>query len=121
MSLRKHALLIVEHDPIIRSLYVRTLARHYEILVAQTVDQVITHSAHPALWAVIIEPHRSDGLGLAYLDAVYQHTRPRHIPVLVCSVLDAQDIPHWDAETCYLVKPIAPESLHEFIERQRSI
>jgi hypothetical protein len=119
MGIARDAVLIVEHDPVVRSLYTRTFATDSEVIVAHTVEQLIALVTHPTLRAVVIEPHRPDGLGSAMLGVIAGHMGGRDVPVLVCSVLDAQYLPRYAGKAHYLVKPIAPDTLREFIRTPR--
>ncbi len=120
MGIARDAVLIVEHDPVVRALYSRTFATECEVLIAHTVEQMHHHLAHPSLSAVVIEPHRPDGLGDALLQVIAQHNNGRDIPVLVCSVLDAQYLPRYIGKAQYLVKPVAPDTLRVLIRPTRS-
>lgn len=120
MGIARDAVLIVEHDPVVRALYSRTFATECDVLVAHTVEHMVSHLVHPTLSAIVIEPHRPDGLGSAMLGVIAQHNSSRDVPVLVCSVLDAQYLPRYAGKAHYLVKPVAPDTLRVLIRPTRS-
>ena len=120
MGISRDAVLIVEHDPVVRALYSRTFAPECEVLVAHTIEHMLGHLAHSALCAIVIEPHRPDGFGGAMLGAISQHNGGRDMPVLVCSVLDAQYLPRYAGKAHYLVKPVAPDTLRVLSRPTRS-
>ncbi|MEY2845764.1 MAG: hypothetical protein RL076_1310 [Chloroflexota bacterium] len=109
------AVLIIEHDPLVMSMYKRTLQHEYEVLTAYTVSQCETHCQRSDLRVVLIEPHRPDGSGGALLAALQQLLTQRRVPVVICSVLDAQRTNHDAGVHSHLVKPITPEALRQFI------
>ena len=117
MSLGTTALLIIEHDASVRQLYVRTLRAPYLILEAQTVDACGQIFAAHDIRTVIIEPPRPDGLGDGLMHAMRSHCNPRHIPIVVCSVLDAKQDAHHSGAYRHFVKPVAPERLRSEIFR----
>ncbi len=112
MSAHESAILIIEHDPMVRQLYIRTLRNEYTVLVCDEVEQCRSYLLRSDLHAVIIEPHRPDGLGDVLLDAVANPPDHRTVPIVVCSVLDNQRraLNHHDISR-HLVKPVAPEVL----------
>lgn len=111
MSARRSALLIIEHDSSVRQLYARTLREPYTLFEANTVAECMQTFTEQDIATVIIEPHRPDGLGDTFLQAVRAYCSPRNIPIVVCSVLDAiQDSQHSGVHK-HLVKPVAPERL----------
>lgn len=110
MSAHHSAILIIEHDPLVRQLYIRTLQHEYTVLVSDEVAHCQTLLQRNDVHAVIIEPHRPDGLGDQLLEVVAGEAQ-RSVPIVVCSVLDNQRrIPRHDIRM-HLVKPIAPEML----------
>ncbi len=115
MAAHTSAVLIIEHDPLIQSLYTRTLQHEYVVLTAQTVEQCETHCGRLDLRAVIIEPHRPDGLGAQLFDVLQQQLRTRQIPIIVCSVLNAQRTAQDAGIFRYLVKPVSPDVLRQLI------
>ena len=117
MSPGTTALLIIEHDGSVRQLYVRTLREPYLILEAQTVDECSRIFATHQIRTVIIEPHRPDGLGDELMQTVRSHCGTRHIPIVVCSVLDAVQDSHHSGVYRHFVKPVAPERLRAEIFR----
>lgn len=117
MSPGTTALLIIEHDASVRQLYARTLREPYLILEAQTVDQCCDIFAAHDIRTVIIEPHRPDGLGDVLMQTARSHCSPRHIPIVVCSVLDAIQDAHQSGVFRHFVKPVAPERLRSEIFR----
>jgi response regulator of citrate/malate metabolism len=117
MSVRTRAVLIIEHDAYVRQLYTRTLHHTFEIVEAQTVSDCERAFRDYALVSVIIEPHRPDGLGGSLLDTVRMFCIPRHIPITVCSVLDAHHGTILTGIHKHLVKPVAPERLRTEILR----
>lgn len=117
MSPGTTALLIIEHDASVRQLYVRTLREPYQIHEAHTVDQCCQMFAAHDIRTVIIEPHRPDGLGELLMQTVRRHSSPRHIPIVVCSVLDAIQDAHQSGVYRHFVKPVAPERFRAEIQR----
>ena len=117
MSSGSSALLIIEHDASVRQLYARTLREPYLLLEAQNVDQIGQMFAAHNIRTVIIEPHRPDGQGDLLMLTVRGHCSPRHIPIVVCSVLDAIQDSHQSGVYRHFVKPIAPERLRAEISR----
>lgn len=111
MSARGSAILIIEHDPMVRQLYIRTLRNEYTVLVCDDVGQCRNYLLRDDLQAVIIEPHRPDGQGAALLDAVRTQPDHRVVPIVVCSVLDVQRQLLQHDISKHLVKPVAPEVL----------
>lgn len=110
MSAHNSAILIIEHDPLVRQLYIRTLQHEYTVLVSDEVAQCQTLLQRDDLHAVIIEPHRPDGLGDRLLEVVTGEAH-RSVPIVVCSVLDnPRRIQRHDVRM-HLVKPVAPEML----------
>jgi DNA-binding response OmpR family regulator len=111
MSSRSSALLIIEHDASVRQLYARTLREPYILFEANSVAECHQTFSDQDIVTVIIEPHRPDGLGDTILQMVRAYCHPRNIPIVVCSVLDAnQDSQHSGVHK-HLVKPVAPERL----------
>ena len=115
MAAHTSAVLIIEHDPLIQSLYTRTLQHEYVVLTAQTVEQCEMYCRRLDLRVVIIEPHRPDGLGAQLLDILQQQLRTRHVPIIVCSVLNAQRTAQDAGIFRYLVKPVSPDVLRQLI------
>ncbi|MCX6014041.1 MAG: response regulator [Chloroflexales bacterium] len=115
MAAHTSAVLIIEHDPLIQSLYARTLQHEYVVLTAQTVEQCEMYCRRLDLRVVIIEPHRPDGLGAQLLDILQQQLRTRHVPIIVCSVLNAQRASQDAGIFRYLVKPISPDVLRQLV------
>ena len=115
MAAHTSAVLIIEHDPLIQSLYTRTLQHEYVVLTAQTVEQCETHCRRLDLRAVIIEPHRPDGLGAQLFDVLQQQLRTHQTPIIVCSVLNAQRTAQDAGIFRYLVKPVSPDVLRQLI------
>jgi response regulator of citrate/malate metabolism len=115
MAAHTSAVLIIEHDPLIQSLYTRTLQHEYVVLTAQTIEQCEMHCRHLDLRAVIIEPHRPDGLGAQLFDVLQQQLRTRQIPIIVCSVLNAQRTTQDAGIFRYLVKPVSPDVLRQLV------
>jgi response regulator of citrate/malate metabolism len=115
MAAQTSAVLIIEHDPLIQSLYDRTLQHEYVVLTAQTIGQCETHCSRLDLRVVIIEPHRPDGLGLQLLAVLRQQLRERHVPIIVCSVLNAQRTTQDTGIFRYLVKPVSPDVLRQLV------
>lgn len=109
------AVLIIEHDPLVVSMYKRTLQHEYEVLTAHNVSQCEVLCQRVDLRVVVIEPHRPDGLGGTFLASIQRQLTQRHIPVIVCSVLDAQRTNHDAGVHSHLVKPVTPEALHRLI------
>jgi len=110
MSAHQSAILIIEHDPLVRQLYIRTLQHEYTVLVSDEVSQCQTLLQRADVHAVIIEPHRPDGLGEQLLTAVMSDTG-RSVPIVICSVLDHQRGVQRHDIRMHLVKPVAPEML----------
>ncbi len=115
MAAHTSAVLIIEHDPLIQSLYTRTLQHEYVVLTAQTVEQCEMHCCRLDLRVVIIEPHRPDGLGAQLLAVLHHQLRERHVPIIVCSVLNAQRTDQDTGLFRYLVKPVSPDVLRQLI------
>ena len=115
MAAHTSAVLIIEHDPLIQSLYTRTLQHEYVVLTAQTVKQCEMHCGRLDLRVGIIEPHRPDGLGVQLLALVQQQLHDRHIPIIVCSVLNAQRTAQDAGIFRYLVKPVSPDVLRQLV------
>ncbi len=115
MAAEPSAVLIIEHDPLIESLYNRTLQPEYTVLTAHTIAQCKTFCNRSDLRVVIIEPHRPDGLGPELLTLVQQQFHDRNIPVIVCSVLNSQRTTQDAGIFRYLVKPISPDVLRQLI------
>ena len=109
------AVLIIEHDPLVRSMYIRTLQHDYDVLTAQTASQCEVHCQRADLRVVVIEPHRPDGMGRELLAVLQRLLARRRIPVIVCSVLDAQRTNHDAGVYSHLVKPVTPEALRQLI------
>lgn len=111
MSAHDSAILIIEHDPMVRQLYIRTLHNEYTVLVSDEVAQCRHYLLRNDLHAVIIEPHRPDGMGDALLDAIRTPPDYRAVPIVICSVLDNQRRSLSHDIYRHLVKPVAPEVL----------
>jgi DNA-binding NtrC family response regulator len=110
MSAHNSAILIIEHDPVVRQLYIRTLQHEYTVLVSDEIAQCQTLVQRDDVHAVIIEPHRPDGLGEQLLAAVTDDAH-RSVPIVVCSVLDHRRPVQRHDIRMHLVKPVAPEML----------
>ena len=117
MSPGTTTLLVIEHDASVRQLYVRTLREPYIILEANTVDHCCQIFTAHNIRTVIIEPHRPDGRGDALMQTVRSHCGRLHIPIVVCSVLDAVQDSHHSGVYRHFVKPVAPERLRAEILR----
>ena len=115
MAAHTSAVLVIEHDPLIQSLYTRTLQHEYVVLAAQTVEQCEMHCSRSDLRVVIIEPHRPDGLGAQLLAVLHHQLRERRVPIIVCSVLNAQRADQDTGIFRYLVKPVSPDVLRQLI------
>lgn len=115
MAAHTSAVLVIEHDPLIQSLYERTLQHEYAVLTAQTIGQCETHCSRADLRVVIIEPHRPDGLGAQLLAVLHHQLRERHVPIIVCSVLNAQRTAQNTGIFRYLVKPVSPDALRQLV------
>ncbi len=110
MSAHDSAILIIEHDPLVRQLYIRTLQHEYTVLISDEIAQCQMLLQRDDVHAVIIEPHRPDGMGEQLLAAVTSDTG-RLVPVVICSVLDHQRRMQRHDIQVHLVKPVAPEML----------
>ena len=109
------AVLIIEHDPLVRSMYMRILQHEYDVLTAHTVSQCESHCQRTDLRVVVIEPHRPDGKGNELLETLRSTLTQRQIPVIICSVLDAKRTNHEAGVHSHLVKPVTPEALRQII------
>lgn len=116
MSAQVSAILIIEHDPLVRQLYMRTLQHEYTVLFSDEVTQCQSYLQRDDIQAVIIEPHRPDGLGDKLLELVTNRAY-RCVPIVVCSVIDNHRHTHGHEIRMHLVKPVAPEILRTVLTR----
>jgi DNA-binding response OmpR family regulator len=125
-------LLLMEPDHATRQLYARELARYWDVLQAQNVDEAQQHFTSQTPVAVVLEPWQAGGAGMAAAwaflqqgaallvgaDARTEGAAPtRRIPFVVCSVLDERATAYAMGAALYLLKPFSPQQL--VIELQR--
>lgn len=115
MSAHDSAILIIEHDPMVQQLYIRTLQQDYTVLVCNEVRQCRDYLQRDDVHAVIIEPHRPDGQGGQFLNAITTQMIQRVVPIIICSVLDMHRHVLTHDISKHLIKPVAPEVLRTLL------
>jgi CheY-like chemotaxis protein len=111
VPLRKRSVLIIDDNPDAIALFRRYLHGHpYEILTADDPDRALqlARDLLPDLIVLDVILPQQDGWDI--LQSLKGHPSTRHIPVLVCSVLDSPELAHVLGADGFLRKP--PSEAH---------
>jgi CheY-like chemotaxis protein len=106
IPLNQRTVLLIDDNPGMIDLFQRYLAgQPYHVLVAQEGDQAVQMARQSRPDVVILDVMLPGKDGWEVLQNLKTHPTTRHIPVLICSVLDAYDLGLSLGADAYLKKP----------------
>jgi len=111
-------ILVVDDNADLVSLFQRYLGGHNVSIVGVADDQQVIGTVsdlRPQL--VILDLMMPEQDGWEILKGLNSDPEARHIPVIICSVLDHQDLALASGASDYLVKPVTQRSLLDTLER----
>lgn len=115
------AILLIEPDAATRELYHRELSSAYRVFsypdIGNALDILLTHNIR----ALVIEPTLRRTSGWEFVARITQMPDTRHIPVIVCSVLDERGRGKECGVYTYLIKPVLPSTLLEVLGRVQDL
>lgn len=113
----EQVVLIVEPDRPARELYHRELSGHYRVISLPDAGDALPLLLADRVGAVVVEPGLLDSVEWEFVAAVKRTPRMRHIPVIICSVLDERRRGRELGVELYLVKPVLPATLLDALRR----
>ncbi|MGQ9554724.1 MAG: response regulator [Anaerolineae bacterium] len=117
-SLAGRQLLVVEDNPSAFALYERYLANsEWEPLLAPQASAAVALAAARRVEAIILDIMMPETDGWKVLQALKLDERTRHIPVVVCSVVDDRELGLALGAAEYLTKPVLQPVLLEALRR----
>lgn len=118
IPLRKHAILIIDDNPDVVALFRRYLIGYpYLALTAEDGDAAlrVASASLPELIVLDVLLPRQDGWEI--LQNLKSHRPTRHIPVVVCSVLDSPELAHTLGADGFLRKPPGETEFRDMLAR----
>jgi DNA-binding response OmpR family regulator len=117
----KQAILIIEPDTATRVLYHRELSGAYQVFSLPDTRNALDILLSDNIRAMVIEPALASSAGWEFVAVVKQIPSTRHIPVIICSVLDERRRGQELGVSTYLVKPVLPTTLLDVLGRLRGM
>ena len=110
-------ILVVEPDRPTFELYSRALSQEYRLLTANTEPHVLELLRNENPQAVILEPAGLGERGWLLITTIKTACANRHLPIIVCSILDDRQRGLEMGVAVYLVKPVFPTILQQALKR----
>ncbi len=106
LARRKHTILVIDDNPDVHDLFKRYLVgQSYQILGAAEAQQAIQLAREEQPEMIVLDIMLPGKDGWELLQNFKNHPATKHIPVLICSVLDAPDVAYSLGGDDYLRKP----------------
>jgi CheY-like chemotaxis protein len=105
VPLKRHSILVVEDNPDVVDLFKRYLVGQPYQIVAPQARQAVDLAREQQPWLIILDIMLPGKDGWELLQNFKNHPATKHIPVLICSVLDAPDVALSLGADGYLRKP----------------
>ncbi len=118
VPLRNHAILIVDDNPDVITLFRHYLAGYpYRILTTDEADAALRLARDSSPELIVLDVLLPQQDGWEILQSLKSHPRTRHIPVLVCSVLDSPELARVLGADGFLRKPPGETEFLEVLVR----
>ncbi len=111
MAPSKTTILILETDEATRDLYRRELGKVYRVIACATEREALTAMQTEAVQAVVLEPTALNDADWSFVKAVRALPHYSHVPMVVCSTLDARRRGVELGVAAYLIKPVTAQAL----------
>ncbi len=115
MRVAKPRVLVLDEDLLALELYSRELGSNYEVIATESIDETRRYLRNNSLDALVIEPAVNEGEGWMLLSEI--HASPNPPLVVLCSVEDERKIGLEQGALAFMVKPVLPTELHNFLDQ----
>ncbi len=110
--------LAIDDSAQVINLYQRYLSTHgYEVVALTKPEEAVQRARELQPYAITLDIMMPNTDGWTVLEALKSDPETRHIPVLVCSIVQDEDKGYTLGATDYLVKPILEEDLVHALQR----